>query len=1116
MCHHRQVRRASSATVRALLLITLLAALSISPASAHTFDYDPAAPESLPLATWEYDQLHTAIAYSPKANKHLAVWEDHHWGWGDDWDIYGRFVSTSAVADGAMFGIAWADAKHRLAPDVVHNTVTDQFMVAYELEYAANDHDIYARHVSPSGQLSTVELPVVTTTAYDSDPAIAYNSVLNQYLVVWQRSSELGRHDIYGQRLHANGAPYGGEFLIYAPSPMQALSPDSPSTPFDAIEPDVAFSPILRNYLVVWQDKLAPSTTFDIRAQLVGEAGYLDGDDIAIATWEHDQLKPRVAHNARTDEFLVVWEDHHWAWGADSDIYGARVRGDGVLASGIFGISWEGEHRRLAPDVAYDEASGDMLVTWASETTTTNRDIAQRLVRADGSLPSGEAMVDAHTADQTGPVVASSGNRSFVLIWQDERDGGMGVNLYAAASAFAAPTRDLSVAYIEVTQAIQCKDNANCADNSVPLIAGKTTFARAYVKVNGTATADTPNVTGIAIAREANGAVITGTLLNGPIVARLAPDRAKDNDTLNFVFEANKLDQIGVIEVTVNPTGAVAEDNPANNKRVTLLNFQSTPALHVVAVRVQYFSGGQWYLVSPTMPLFMRPYSLNVLPISKLVWHYPPAPLIWPFPLDTEAQWVSFLNALRDMKNKDTSLPPQAHWYGMLPFKQVGWASGLGDMPGYTAMGRVPLTHENLEDAADIMVHELGHNWGRPHAPCSVADPDAHYPYPNAQLGDVGWDPLMARGGKSASVTPGYAVPASTADFMSYCQDEWVSEYTYRGILSYRGSAPVGATESTTSSLAAEEQVAEMRSYLFASGTVTADAAALDPFTVLTRTVGFSDHAGAGPYRIIVRGSMGEALFERRFTPITVKATGAAGPSAPTEAAAAPFYEVVPWPPQATRVEIWVDAAMIGQRVPSIAAPVVQVTAPAAGTRWPASGVGAIRWSSSDADGDALTHDVAFSRDNGQTWQLIATRVQSNQLDVDTGQFAGAAQARIRVFATDGLRTSESSSDVFEIASKMPQAAIAAPVAGSVLAIGQPIALSGSAYDAEDGLLSDDQLSWASSRDGQLGTGESLIVNLSRGLHTITLQAADSNGGTGVASVVVAVGPIIFLPLIMR
>ena len=66
-------------------------------------------------------------------------------------------------------------------------------------------------------------------------------------------------------------------------------------------------------------------------------------------------------------------------------------------------------------------------------------------------------------------------------------------------------------------------------------------------------------------------------------------------------------------------------------------------------------------------------------------------------------------------------------------------------------------------------LHELGHTQGRSHVGCgAVTSEDPDYPYAAGAIGVWGFDQRS-----------GAFVPPTSHDFMSYCRDEWVSDYTY-------------------------------------------------------------------------------------------------------------------------------------------------------------------------------------------------------------------------------------------------------------------------------------------------------------------------------------------------
>jgi hypothetical protein len=57
-------------------------------------------------------------------------------------------------------------------------------------------------------------------------------------------------------------------------------------------------------------------------------------------------------------------------------------------------------------------------------------------------------------------------------------------------------------------------------------------------------------------------------------------------------------------------------------------------------------------------------------------------------------------------------------------------------------------------------------------------------------------------------------------------------------------------------------------------------------------------------------------------------------------------------------------------------------------------------------------------------------------------------------------------------------------------------------------------LLWTSDKDGSLGTGEEIFVELSSGRHTITLSASDSHSNLVQANINILVGYEVYLPLI--
>jgi hypothetical protein len=98
----------------------------------------------------------------------------------------------------------------------------------------------------------------------------------------------------------------------------------------------------------------------------------------------------------------------------------------------------------------------------------------------------------------------------------------------------------------------------------------------------------------------------------------------------------------------------------------------------------------------------------------------------------------------------------------------------------------VGVRYNNANSSGRLAAHEIGHNFGRYHAPCGgPSGIDQNYPYANASIGHYGLD--------TSNMT--VWSPDSTKDLMSYCSPKWLSDYTYIGL--YNNQLIAGAPAHT-------------------------------------------------------------------------------------------------------------------------------------------------------------------------------------------------------------------------------------------------------------------------------------------------------------------------------
>jgi len=210
--------------------------------------------------------------------------------------------------------------------------------------------------------------------------------------------------------------------------------------------------------------------------------------------------------------------------------------------------------------------------------------------------------------------------------------------------------------------------------------------------------------------------------------------------------------------------------------------------------------------------------------------------------------WVTILNEMELLRVAEGS---SRYHYGVAKVSYTSGVAGVAYVsePANGIHARAGLGWDYLPSGSLVVAHELGHNWGRNHAPCG--DPGgvyAEYPYLNGSIGVYGLDV------KALALKP----PTSFSDIMGYCDDKWISDYSYSAVLDYLSPASPLASATTQ----------DAQTSLLVWGHVRDGQPVLEPsFLVKTRP---SPPRKSGHYTLQASASDGSVVFAFSFSPTEV------------------------------------------------------------------------------------------------------------------------------------------------------------------------------------------------------------------------------------------------------
>ena len=392
-----------------------------------------------------------------------------------------------------------------------------------------------------------------------------------------------------------------------------------------------------------------------------------------------------------------------------------------------------------------------------------------------------------------------------------------------------ASTINFTIEGLTLTQSVQT------FGGTVPLIAGKS----AYLRVFGRASQPTT------LKPQVRATLKTGssTIVYDLPLPSAAPSTISEgtlSSSWNILIPANGIQQGTTIIAEIDPAGSISETNESDNKfpvsGIPLALDVRTPApIRATFVPVLQIPNGLTGDVNPGNLSSFTSDALAMFPVASIdAAVHAPYSFSAALPASYDSVWSRLLSEVYALRTAEGSA---RNYYGVIKPAGTFGGTGLGYV-GFGAAIGVDWTNWRSKTVA----HEWGHNFGRLHANCgNPANPDPNYPYTTALVGVYGFD-TQSQTLKS---------PSSTYDLMSYCDPAWISDYTYRAILTYRVNASL---------MQAGETVGRA---LLVWGRVSKDGIILEPSVEITAAR--VKLPRAGPYRIRGNDSSGKLLFEVPF-----------------------------------------------------------------------------------------------------------------------------------------------------------------------------------------------------------------------------------------------------------
>ena len=443
-----------------------------------------------------------------------------------------------------------------------------------------------------------------------------------------------------------------------------------------------------------------------------------------------------------------------------------------------------------------------------------------------------------------------------------------------------------------------------------------------------------------------------------------------------------------------------------------------------------------------------------------------------------------------------------------------------GDLQGFTYGPPVSVSVASDEDMEATVAHEIAHIYGIGDTYADGSIRCSVNPAPNGMSGKD-WDVRT----KTVSCTAGRTqfpevsatlIPAEARSYevggrgdlgVKACYmgsggkqlDYWVTPDTYKHLFDQLAPVVAPAVPATASKGGQREAPVSQKLVHFSGFINAVSDVRKDPWYTLESTEPAPD--STGPIVLRAVDASGNVLASHALTPQFVVLS-----NPPVVVEWSPFDGVIRLAPNTAKFQIVSAGVVKYEEAVNPSDPHISgVTPTITGTTL--AGVHDIRWHSTPNGSTPLQYLVEYNPDplhKPLDWMVLDSDLTATSLTDDFNTLPGGHRAKLRVTATDGIRSATAESQEFKVAFKAPEVYI--DDVDPTHPAGTDLELNGEAFDVQDDVVADSRLLWRSSISGVLGYGGQIVARaLPAGKHVITLSATNSVGLTTVDSVTIDV-----------